>query len=492
MSHSRTSEESEQGHTHVALPLDNEDGFLDQPEYGRKYDYTHDKKDMSRLGRRQQLKRRFKDRVSMLDYVYFYRIGTDPAPVSIAEYVVVLGNTWEFVVVTAAFSLANGGTAGAIWTTLIVCADMFLCVLSKAEVASMAPTSGGWQAGMPAVAYIFAQQILALISVCNPDYVLQGWHGALMTIASATSAIVLSVYVMQRLTLTQGLAVAAHVIGFVAFLTVLWVKGPGSHTSASEVLINFEDLNGWGSYGLATLVAIIGPISTYIGGDSAVQLAEELQDANYVLPRAMVSASAINYVMGTVALITFMFNVGPIDDGLYIYGGQPWVTVIYRITGSKAATIMMIVIVAINFYCLQINMVMTSSRQVWAFARDKGLPFSPFLAKVTPNGTPRKSVAITLAFTILLSLIIIGSFTAFSVILSFGNAGIYTSYVVILLAIIYRRFDGNKFPPTKFSLGRWGLAVNLAALIYISVALVFTFFPPMPNPTPASMWVSRE
>lgn len=32
----------------------------------------------------------------------------------------------------------------------------------------------GWQAAMPSVAYLGAQQVLALISVCNPSYVIQG------------------------------------------------------------------------------------------------------------------------------------------------------------------------------------------------------------------------------------------------------------------------------------------------------------------------------
>ena len=34
---------------------------------------------------------------------------------------------------------------------------------------------------MPTVAYSGALQVLALISVCNRNYVIQGWHGALLT-----------------------------------------------------------------------------------------------------------------------------------------------------------------------------------------------------------------------------------------------------------------------------------------------------------------------
>ncbi|KAK3636192.1 hypothetical protein LTR56_014355 [Elasticomyces elasticus] len=468
-------------------------GFANQPEYGKRYDPDSDQRDMYRLGRKQELKRRFR---------YF----------SIAGYVVVLGNTWEFAIVTSTFGLANGGTAGAIWMSIIVCIGMMLGVLSLAEIASMAPTSGGryhwvseiapkrvqkqmsyvvgwmaligWQVAVPANAYIFAQQIVALISVCQPDYVSEGWQTALITIASAVAAITLSVFVMQKLTLAEGLAVVVHCFGFVTFLAILWVMGP--KTSAKEVWTHFRDDNGWGSTGAATLVGIIGPVASFIGGDSAVHLAEELQDASYVLPRAMVTGCAINYILGLAGLVSFLFNLGAIDDALYIYGGQPWVAVVYRNTGSKAATIVMILVIAVCMNC-----VMTSSRQLWAFARDKGVPFHGFLSQVTLDGLPRNAVAFTLVFSSLLSLIIMGSSVAFNVFLSFGNAGIMTSYAVIIGCIIYRRFDGNVFPPTKFSLGKAGLVVNSLAFSYLIVALAFTFFPSVPNPKPAEMnWAS--
>jgi amino acid transporter len=224
----------------------------------------------------------------------------------------------------------------------------------------------GWQVAVPANAYIFAQQILALISVCQPNYVIQGWQASLITIGSATSAIALSVFVMQKLTLAEGLAVVAHVFGLVIFLAILWVMGPRAgeycrvqpplghmlmslckFTDAHATFFHFQNQSGWSSKGVATLVGIIGPVATFIGGDSAVHLAEELQDASYILPRAMVTGCGINYIIGLIGLISFLFNIGPIDDSLYKYGGQPWVAVIYRITGSKAATIVLIIVISV-------------------------------------------------------------------------------------------------------------------------------------------------
>ena len=123
---------------------------------------------------------------------------------------------------------------------------------------------------MPACAYVFAQQIQALVAVCDLSYIPQGWHGALITIASAATAIVLSVFVMQRLTLTQGIAITIHIVGFIVVLGLLWALGPTA--DARETFLHFEDQNGWGSIGVATLVGIIGPVATFIGGDSAVGL----------------------------------------------------------------------------------------------------------------------------------------------------------------------------------------------------------------------------
>ena len=45
---------------HAKAVDEDDNGFANQPAYGEKYDPSHDKRDMYRLGRKQELKRRFK------------------------------------------------------------------------------------------------------------------------------------------------------------------------------------------------------------------------------------------------------------------------------------------------------------------------------------------------------------------------------------------------------------------------------------------------
>ncbi|KAK5125390.1 hypothetical protein LTR85_000499 [Meristemomyces frigidus] len=471
-----------------------DDSSLQQVE-DESYESALDQRDMKRLGKRPELKRRFRF-------------------ASIVGYVIVLGLTWEFTLVTSVFSLANGGTAGAIWLTFVVCCGMGTCVLSMAEMASMAPTSGGqyhwvsefapprlqkqlsyivgwlcalgWQAAMPTVAYIGAQQVTGLIAVCDPTYVIQGWHGALLTMAFVLAAIFFNTFLIGKLPLLEAVAVFLHLAGFLIFIVIIWVKGPKADAKAT--FTEFEDGNGWGSVGLATLIAIVGPATTYLGGDSAVHLSEELKDASYVLPRAMVSAAAINYGLGFVTMITFVSNLGNIDVDLASATGQPYIAVIQAITGSKAAAIVLTVIMIIMFFFCAVNQVTTSSRQIFAFARDKGLPFHVFLSRVRPgSGVPANSIYVTLVVTCLIALVIIGSTTAFNIILSVSSTGLFTSYLIVISCMLVKRLRGEAFPATQFSLGRFGIPINMIAIAFLALAFVFLFFPSAPNPDPASM-----
>jgi amino acid transporter len=157
----------------------------------------------------------------------------------------------------------------------------------------------------------------------------------------------------------------------------------GPRGSAKQVFTDFEDNNGWGSVGLATLVGLLSPITTLIGADSVCHLSEELRDASYTLPWCMITTASINYVLGFIMTITFMFTVGDVESALKTATGQPYVQVILNATQSRGATIVLTATMALLLLFCAINQVTTSSRQLFAFARDNGLPYSEFLSYVS-------------------------------------------------------------------------------------------------------------
>jgi amino acid transporter len=101
---------------------------------------------------------------------------------------------------------------------------------------------------------------------------------------------------------------------------------------------------------------------------------------------------------------------------------------------------------------------------------------------------PTNSVYVTLIFTSLIALIIIGSPPAFNIILSVSATGLFTSYIVVISVVLIRKLRGETFPPSRFNVGRrLGIFANIAALCFLSVAFVFLFFPQIPSPDAPNM-----
>ena len=156
--------------------------------------------------------------------------------------------------------------------------------------------------------------------LANDDYIISSWHIALLSFAFTGLAIIFNTLLFRKLPLLEGLVMVLYCVGFVTFLTILWVMVstcPAS-VSTSDLLTRASDLlqaprndvsvlttfndNGWTSPGLACLVGIAAPVVTTIGADSSCHLSEELKDASWVLPRSMIATAVTNYVVGFVML----------------------------------------------------------------------------------------------------------------------------------------------------------------------------------------------
>ena len=112
-------------------------------------------------------------------------------------------------------------------------------------------------------------------------------------------------------------------------------------------------------------------------------MAEEIKDASYVLPRAMMWTAAINGTLGFAMLVTFCFCLGNIEDILANPDIMPFVQVFFNATKSKAGTSVLMTVFITLTVCACISQLASASRQMFAFARDNGLPFSKFLARVS-------------------------------------------------------------------------------------------------------------
>lgn len=221
-------------------------------------------------------------------------------------------------------------------------------------------------------------------------------------------------------------------------------------------------------------------------------MSEELQDASLTMPKAIMWTVGPNAAFGFLMAITMIFTLGDIDDILNTATGQPFIQVFYNGTRSLVGTDIMVAIVIICLTSCCISEVATASRQLWSFARDNGLPGSTWLAHVTPGwNIPLRAVLTSLVITSLLACINLGSTVALNAINSLGGVSILSSYFITISCLVWRRIWGAPLPPRRWSLGKFGLPINIAALCFLAPLWIIEFFPLATPVTAATMnWSS--
>ena len=116
------------------------------------------------------------------------------------------------------------------------------------------------------------------------------------------------------------------------------------------------------------------------------------------------------------------------------------------------------------------------SRLTWAWSRDGALP--SYFSYVSPkHRIPVRSVWLPIIITMLLSLLnLTNNYTAFGVIIALCTLGLYQSYFIAIACMLHARLT-NRVEAAPWSLGRYGVAINICALVYSAYLGLFMMFP---------------
>lgn len=100
---------------------------------------------------------------------------------------------------------------------------------------------------------------------------------------------------------------------------------------------------------------------------------------------------------------------------------------------------------------------------------------------------PLRSVGFCTIVTAVICVINIGSTVAFNAIVSLTIAGLYISYLIPIVLITIHRARGDNVNWGPWNLGKMGIFVNVFSIIFLTVSVFFSFFPPGLPVTPVSM-----
>ncbi|KAF7920719.1 hypothetical protein BELL_0233g00180 [Botrytis elliptica] len=478
---------------------------------------SKDRDELIRLGKKPVLKRNF-------------------AFMSILGFSCTILITWEGSLTVFISGLQNGGPAGIIYGFIFVWIGNLSVFSTLSELVSMAPTSGGqyhwvsmlaprrcskflsyitgwltvtgWQGLVASGGYLTGTIIQGLIVLTVPSYAASetSWQGTLLYWAAIFFAVFINTVVSSLLPKFEGLILVLHVLGFFSILIPLVVLAP--HDSAKDVFTGWLNEGNWSTQGLSFFVGLIGNVFAFLGADGAFHMSEEIRNPSLVVPRSIILSVILNGSMGFAMIIAILFCLGDIDAALSTDTGYPFIEIFFQATRSVSGSATMASLVAILGLCATVGSLASTSRMLWSFARDHGVPGWRTISKVDSRTTiPLWSIAITCVVSCLLALINIGSATVFNDVVSLSVAGLYSSYLICALLLLYRRLTGGfqkladisdgpalvNTTGAQLAWGPWhvpgvfGIINNAFAILYLTIILFFSFWPSALPVTAANM-----
>lgn len=192
----------------------------------------------------------------------------------------------------------------------------------------------------------------------------------------------------------------------------------------------------------------------------------------------MISIWIVNFCLTFPALLTIAYHVPALDDALADPTLYP---VIYVLRQSMSNTWITVLLSFILFLLVCSNMTYLAAvtRDIWAFARDQGFPFSDWIQRVDKKRQiPTNAIIVTSLVSFCLSFIYIGSPVAFYAMTSLVTVALLQCYCLSIGCLLWHRITHPEtLPPARFPLGKLGIPINIAAVCFALWDFFWAFWP---------------
>jgi amino acid transporter len=220
----------------------------------------------------------------------------------------------------------------------------------------------------------------------------------------------------------------------------------------------------------AFLVGALASAYVMYGFDTASSLGEETVDPRRTAPPAILRAVIASFVIGGLILLFGILAAPNLDDPrLGTSAGGLQLIVLQALGGGVGTVFLICAIVAVTVCALAVHT--AAIRLMFAMARDNALPAGAVLARIDPKRKTPVVPAILIGVVAVLILVVnIGTPEIFTAVTSVAVIMIYLAYLLVTAPLLVRRLRGQ-WPdpgaaPGYFSLGRFGLPVNILATLW--------------------------
>ncbi len=392
------------------------------------------------------------------------------------------------------YGLQMGGPAEMAFGWPLVALFTLAVAASMAEMASAYPASGGmydWatRLGGPGWGWFTAWfSIVGLIAtLAGVDYGCAQFVTPLLGL-NATSRTLLVIYGVilashalinhfgiRLVAWLNDFSVTVHILGVLVIAGALLIfapKHPVAFFVQAKTSTSFP-------YGLAFLLGLLQAQWTFTGYDASAHLAEETVDPRRRAPWGIVNSVVVSAIAGYLLLLALTLSMRSIGSvlGAHDASGHPIPAVIAILEqglGARAGAAASLLAAMAMWFC-GLSTVASTSRTIFAFARDRGMPLSSFWSTVSAkHRTP--SPAIWLSAGAALAISIYSG--AYPVVTSISTVGLYVAYVIPIILGYRARRRGLWTERGPWRLGSFSPAVNLLAILWTIFICVILMMPP--------------
>ncbi|MBI5200467.1 MAG: amino acid permease [Elusimicrobia bacterium] len=380
-----------------------------------------------------------------------------------------------------------GGPAVNGFGWLIVAAFTMLVAASMAEIASAIPTAGamyhwaailggpgwGWftawfnfvgqMATTAGIGYTIAQFAVDLL----------GWQGQanllILYAAILVSWGLINHYGIRLVSWANEFSVWYHIAVTLAIMIAFLFFAPRQPVS---FLFKTGFTTSKYPYAWAFLVGLLQAQWTITGYDASAHITEETVDPRRNAPWGLFLAVVVSAIFGYGLLVAVTLGIQ--DLAASAAAANPFIDVAERAFGKWWGSAMDWAIMP-AMWCCGLSSITANARMTFAFARDKGMPGWRQWCKVSPKfRTPAHAVWLSVALAFVVALYS----GAFNVIASLSTIGLYVSYIIPVVLVLRARLSGKWAELGPWNLGKWGFAINAAAILWTAFICVLFVAPP--------------
>ncbi|KAG9315623.1 amino acid permease [Chiua virens] len=394
-----------------------------------------------------------------------------------------------------------GGPASVTWCWLLGGVNSIALASSVAEIISAYPTCGGlygasaflcprkyramvgwivgwlnllgWIVGLTAAESGLANMILSAVSLfTNGAYTITSTKVVGLTIGLFFIHGILNSLRTRHLAFLASMSLFINSAAVLLIIVLLLVMTPRSDMHTASYVFGADGLiNGTGGWnnGISFLLGLLSVQWSVTGFDTTGHISEELRRASWIAPTATMTATAAVVILGWLINIILVLCSGPFAD-LPGPTGSAFLAILLSRLGKPLSLFIWVIICMINFY-MGVSGVQASSRALYAFSRDGGLPDGRFFGHVSDTTkTPLRAIWLTVLVGTLPVLLNLASPVAANAIFAMSAMSMDLSYV---LPILFRRIFHShlevKFKPGPFSMGDgwFGTFVNIWCILWV-------------------------